>query len=118
MKNVLIGIGCIIAFVALLVFGYVMLFVDGKVTAKYNNTVGIEVQSSKNTMYKKSTAYIEGKARDIAQYRMQLQTEKDPAARKAIIEYIITSTSDFDIDDLQDNNLRDFVIQVRNGEVK
>lgn len=118
MKKVLAIIGGVVTFIGLIIFGYFMLFVDGKVQSKYNNTVGIEVKDSQRNMYEHSTTYVEGKVQELAKEKRELVDIKDVPTRKAIIEMLISDCANLDINDINDLSIRTFLQQIRNGEIK
>lgn len=69
-------------------------------------------------VFKNNKIYTEGMASDLAKYKLELAREEDPVARKAIIEFITDKYADFDIDKLENEQLRFFLIQIMNGGIE
>lgn len=66
--------------------------------------------------FEQSKSRLHGLADDLAKYKYELSTEKDPIVRKAIVELVIDRTSSLDVDMLEDSSLRRFVIDIKNGK--
>lgn len=115
MKKILSIIGGAAALIGIITFGYSMIFVNGKITAKYNNTVGIEVKDSERNMYERSTTYIEARVQELAKEKLELSKTTDPAARKAIIETLVSDCASLDPMDIKDTNIRQFLMQIKSG---
>ncbi len=82
----------------------------------YTKTIGVEQASAERQVFKENKSYIEGMASDLAKYKYELATEKDAVARKAIISLVVDKYGNFDIDKLENTDLRKFLQDVRNGK--
>lgn len=118
MKKVVKIILGISATIGIIVFGYVMLFIDGKMTAKYNSTVGIEVKDSQRNMYQHSATYVEAKVQELSKEKLELAKTGDIASRKAIIETLVSDCANLDIEDINDKSIKQFLTGIRNGSIQ
>jgi len=82
----------------------------------YKGTVEKANVSVDRQIFKESKSFVEGMANDLANYRREITTEKDPVARKAIADLINSKYGNFDISRLENSNLRGFLLDVRNGK--
>lgn len=69
-------------------------------------------------IFKASNSYIEGMVDDLAKYKYELITEEDTTARKSIINLIVDRYSDFDEDKMENESLKEFLVDIRNGNIK
>lgn len=69
-------------------------------------------------VFESGTAHVESVARDLAKQKKELAETKDEVSRKAIINYINESYANFDASNLEDSNLRQFLKDIRNGNIK
>jgi hypothetical protein len=84
----------------------------------YKSTVGQASRNADHQVFKNSTAYVDGMASDLADFQLQLMQEQDPTARKAIINVILERYSNFDETKLESKSLREFLVDVRNGNIQ
>jgi len=108
----LIGLVIILVIGALIGLSFGM----GWVGVGYTKTVGVAQQSANREVFKENKSYVEGMVSDLAKYKYELATEKDPIARKAIVELIIDKYANFDISKIKDANLVRFLQNVKSGE--
>jgi len=81
----------------------------------YTKTVGTSQESAERQKFKQNKSYVEGMISDLANYRLQYEKEKDEKFKIALRETIITKYSNFDIDLIEDQNLKQFLLDIRNG---
>lgn len=93
-------------------------FATGEIQAIYNKTVGVDVSSSETQMFHKSKGYTDGMAQDLSKAKLELAQTKDETARAAIIDHINEEFANFDENDIKNNELRQFLIDIRNGNIK
>lgn len=93
-------------------------FASGELQALYNRTTGVHVSSSETDKFYATKAYTEGMAQDLSKYRLELSQETDPEARKAIISVINERFANFDPNGIKDPELRQFLINAREGKIK
>lgn len=115
MKKFLKGTGIFISFIAAII---IIAFASGEGQAVYNKTIGKDVTNSENTKFHETQIYNDGMAQELSKDRKELQGTKDSTARGAIINDIISRFANFNQNNLQDESLRQFLIDVRNGNIK
>jgi hypothetical protein len=93
-------------------------FATGEIQALYNRTVGADISSSETDKFHKSKGYVDGMAQDLAKYKLQLAQTTDQTSRIAIVNYINQEFANYDENDIQNEDLRQFLIDVRNGNIK
>lgn len=104
---------CLI-FVVLVAVGFAI----GGIQALYNRTVGSDVSSSQTDMFHQSKGYVDGMTQDLSKNKLELSQTTDPVARGAIIAHIIEEFANFDETKIKNFDLRQFLIDVRNGNIK
>ena len=112
MKEILKGIGLILILITIiaLIMGYM-----GIIDLGFYKFFGTQTANIQTQIFHENKSYIDGMTRDLANYKYQLMTEKDPIAKKAIIEMIIEKYANFDTSKILDSNLRNFLNQVKGG---
>ena len=115
MKNVFLGI-----LTGILVIGLIvgLTFGSGMLNVIYTKTIGKEQINANREVFESTKTYVKGAADDLAKYKYELSQTKDEIARKAIIDLIIDRYADFDETKLSNENLRWFLQNVRNGNIK
>jgi len=93
-----------------------VIFACGFIGNFYVRTVGANRINVERKNFEGSKSRLHGIANDLAKYKFELATEKDPIARKAICNLIIDMTSSLDINDLENRDLAQFVKDVQNGK--
>lgn len=83
----------------------------------YDKTIGVEKVNIQREKFENSASYVKGIESDIAKYKYELATEKDPIARKAIIDLLVDKYIK-DIDKIGDESLKSFLDNIRNGRIK
>lgn len=83
----------------------------------YTRTVGTAKESAERYKFKNNKSYVEGMISDLANYKLQYAKEKDTIFKNALKETIITKFSNFDIKLIEDQNLKQFLIDIRNGVI-
>lgn len=114
MKNVFIW-GLMVLLVTILFIG--IAFGTGWLGVFYTETIGKEQINANREVFEQSKSYVKGMADDLAKYKYELTTTTDQTERKAIIDLIIDRYADFDETKLDNENLRWFLQDVRNGKI-
>lgn len=115
MKNFFKGVGI---FASCVVVIAVIAFVSGEGQAIYNKTVGKDVTNSENTKFHETQIYNDGMAQELSKDRKELQETTDTTARGAVVNDIRSRFANFNENNLQDQSLRQFLVDVRNGNIK
>lgn len=99
----------IVVLLAGLGFGYYKVF--------YLKTVGTATESAKRDIFKHNKSYTEGMVSDLVNLRLQYEKEKekDGPFKTALRETIISKFANFDINLIEDENLKQFLLNIRNG---
>lgn len=103
MRDTLITIGAIIA-IGLIIFG--ITFGERLLDANADRMV-----------FKQSTVYNEGVVDDLAKYKFEMQSAKDDAEKQAICELVNSRFANFDESKLENDDLKRFLKDCRNGEL-
>lgn len=93
----------------------IVVFVLGIFGLGYKATIGKESVNIDRQIFKNSKSYVEGMGNDLAKYKYELQTEKDPVAKRAIVDLIINKYGDFDAEKLDNPDLKNFLLDAKNG---
>lgn len=67
-------------------------------------------------IFKQSITYNEGKLDDLAKYQLEMSQAKDPEEKAAIQEYVNSVYSNFDESKIENQSLKQFLVDCRNGE--
>lgn len=110
-KKILAGI---LIFVGLIAAG----FASGEIQTIYNRTVGVDISSSETDMFHKSKGFTDGMVQDLSKYKLELVQTKDETARAAIISHINEEFANFDEKSIKNYDLRQFLTDCRNGNIK
>jgi hypothetical protein len=111
MKVSMIAILIIVAIIA-------VMFATGMLDVFYKNTVGVADANADRNVYKEGQAYQEGMIDDLSDLKLQLDKEQDPIMRTALIKTITSKFANFSPDRIENQNLRDFLIDIQNGGIK
>lgn len=104
--------------IILLVAVVVGLSVGGNVfSIKMKGTFGVAHADADRKIFENTKTYVGGMADDLAKYKYEYQREKDPVAKQAIVDLIVSRFADFDVNELNDKDLRDFLKDARNGNL-
>ena len=114
MKKVLLTILLIVLALAILCglaigFGWFDVFMT--------NTVGVAQKDADYNKFKNSKPHIESMVRELSDLRLEFIKTDDPIIKKAIAETVVSRCANFDIYDIEDVNLRDFLNDCRNGDI-
>jgi len=93
-------------------------FMIGGISLVYKSTIKRQEINIQRKNFEQSKSRLHGIADDLAKYKYELRTEEDKMARKAIIELIIDRTSSLNVNDLEDDSLRNFVNDIKNGRIR
>lgn len=114
-KKISIGI---LVFVVIVVAFIGIGFGSGELEALYNRTTGTHVSSSETDEFHASKGYVDGMIQDLSKYKLELVQTKDLTARGAIISHVNEQFANFDENKIQNSDLRQFLIDCRNGNIK
>jgi len=92
-------------------------FATGEVQALYNRTVGSDVSSSQTDMWHQSKGFTDGMAQDLSKAKLELAQTKDEVARAAIIAHVNEEFANFDANQIKNTDLRQFLLNIRNGGI-
>lgn len=67
-------------------------------------------------IFKNSTSHVEGKIDDLSDYKLQIEKTDSVVEKAAIAETIVRQFSNFDDSKIQDDDLRQFLKDCRNGK--
>nr|BDD46335.1 hypothetical protein 4 [Micrococcaceae bacterium] len=84
----------------------------------YKATFGVKSANIDRQIYEESQSYVKGVAKDLSDYRFQLNKTDDPVERKAIIQLINSRFADFNPEQLNDPELAQFLRDVREGYIQ
>lgn len=110
-KKILIGLGILTLLIG-------SGFATGELQAVYNKTVGKDITNSENTKFHETQIYNDGMAQELSKDRKELQETTDATAKGAILNDIRSRFANFNENNLQDQSLKQFLIDVRNGSIK
>lgn len=68
-------------------------------------------------VFKQSAVYNEGVADDLAKYKFEMQGAKDEAEKKAICELVNSRFANYDDSKIENEDLKRFLKDCRNGEI-
>jgi hypothetical protein len=69
-------------------------------------------------VFENGQSHVESVARDLAKQKKEYEESTDATAKKAILNYINETYADFDVNNLDNSTLRQFLKDVRNGNIK
>ena len=108
MKNLKDIVNSIMVFIMLIGGFYYILMPIGGEFGKKSNVIERDV-------YETNPQYIKGIADDIAKYMYEYNTTDDEAEQQAVCQVVNHRFADFDLNDLNDKDLRDFARGCRMG---
>lgn len=94
------------------------MFVFGFFGNRYEETIVKENIDIKRENFEHSKSYVHGMVEDLSKYKLELARTEDKVERKAIISYIQENFANFDVNLIENDNLRWFLQDVMNGEVE
>lgn len=112
-KQVLKAIGITLVTIVIL---YLIAGFTGLIDLQFSQYFGVKQANVQRQIYKENKTYTEGMASDLAKYKYELTTEKDPTARKAIVDLIRNKFADFNVDSLESADMRNFLRDIRGGK--
>lgn len=92
-----------------------ILFATGKIGNKYEATVEKEHIDIQRDNFKHSKSYVEGKISDLAKYKREYEKTKDKSEKESIVNLINTEYANFDIKQIENKELREFLSDIRSG---
>jgi len=112
MKNALMVIGALVAFVALVV----AITMGGSALGLWQMQVfGARTENARNNIYKHSTAHVEGTVRTIRRYQVEYLQATDEPSKKAIASMVVREADNVSDDELPADLYR-FVSDMRSGQ--
>ncbi len=112
MKVFLSIVGGILVLALLLAFSWGM----GWFGVFLKNTVGVANTTADRNIFEKGKSYIQGMNSDLANYKYEFEKEKDPVAKKAIVNMVRDKFASFNIADIESVTLQIFLQNVMNGK--
>lgn len=97
---------------------FILPFAIGKWSNKVESTVGTEYKNIKREQFEESKSYVHGKIEDLQRYKRELERTEEEDERRALIVHIQDEFAAFDIDKIDNRNLRSFLVNIMNGGVK
>ena len=104
----------ILAFFAVILLLCGLAYGFGLFNIFYTNHIGVPTENANRNVMKQSQSWIDGKAQDVAKYRLEYIREKDPVAKEAIRQTVILSTSDVDVT-LLPIDIQEFIRDMKSG---
>ncbi len=89
------------------------LVATGLIELEFYRYFGIQRASIRREIFKENKSYVEGMISDLAKYRYEYQREEDEKAKKAIADLIRTKFSNFNLDNIENDQLKRFLINIR-----
>lgn len=117
-KKLLAGLGIGICAAVFIVLLYQTPFILGRWGNKIEATVGTEYKDIKREQFENSKSYVHGKIDDLQRYKRELERAADPVERQAIVINIQDEFSNFDESKIDNDNLREFLNDIRNGVIE
>jgi N-acetyl-anhydromuramyl-L-alanine amidase AmpD len=110
-KNIFKGISIfLVCFIGINIFAWM----TGLADLQFYRYFGKQQANVQREIFKENKSYVEGMVSDLAKYKYELTIEKDPIAKRAIVDLIIDKYGNFDITKLEDISLQRFLIDIRN----
>lgn len=107
-KGKIIGYS-LLAFVVLTVLS----FATGAVDLAYKKVFKPAHENVEREVFENTQSYVHGKIQDLAKYKREYDATDDPTERQAIQTIINQQFAQFDSAKIQDQNLRNFLINMR-----
>lgn len=109
-RNSIVTVGCVV-----IAIGGV--FLAGKVGNKFTETIEKEHQEIRTEIRKESSAYNEGKARNLSLYKQEYDRAENNEERESIKNFIINEFAEYDYNKIENEMLRTFLIDVLNNNI-
>lgn len=97
---------------------YLSPFILGKWGNKVESVVGTEYKNVKREQFESTKSYVHGKTEDLQRYKRELEKTKDSVERQALIINIQDEFAAFDESKIDNDNLRNFLNDIRNGNIE
>jgi len=110
MKEVFAVVGSIILVIVLLV---ALSFGTGILDLKYYEFFGTRKANVERKIFKENKSYVEGMVNDLAKYKFELSQTEDEIGQKAIKNMIRDRFANFDVNNIENYQLQNFLIEVR-----
>lgn len=92
-----------------------VLFFTGKMDNMFLATIGKERANIKREVFKESKSYVEGMIEDLSNYKREFERTDDMDEKEQIANMIDAEFSNFDINKIENQNLYNFLLDIRNG---
>ncbi len=89
----------------------------GGFSLAYRKVIGVRSANIEREIFLESQSQVQGAIRDLANYRRQYNQAEDDSEKKAISQLIVNRLSHLDPDYVDDRELRDFLLDVRRGNL-
>lgn len=109
------AVGYVLAGVIVLGLSVGAMFFTGKMDNVFLSTIGKERANIKRDIYKESKSYVEGMVEDLSNYKREFERTDDISEKEQIANMIDAEFSNFDINKIENQNLYNFLIDIRNG---
>ena len=86
-------------------FGFLGNAYDATVTKQHNDI--------ERNNFEHSKSYVEGKIQDLSKDKREYERATSDSDKQSILNYVANDFSSFNIDDITDNGLRDFLLKAR-----
>jgi hypothetical protein len=94
-------------------FIVVPLFFLGYLGNAFDATVGKQHMDIERNNFKHSKSFVEGKIQDLATYKREYMKAADENEKQQVLSFVNNEFANFDIDEVEDPGLRDFLLQAR-----
>lgn len=108
-------VGCVVGVVIVLGVAVGGMFFTGKLDNIYLGTIGKERESVKREVFKESKSYVEGMIEDLSNYKREFERADDVSEKEQIVNMIDSEFSNFDITKIENQNLYNFLLDIREG---
>lgn len=93
-------------------------FFFGNVDNLYLKTVQKDRENIKTEIFQESKSYVEGMISDLSDYKREFERTTDVNEKEQIANMIDAEFANFDINKIDNSNLYNFLIEIRNGDWK
>ena len=108
-----------VAWGVIVLWTLVVLIVAGTIGGlAYDRWVSAAQESNRNQVFHQSQAYNDGMANELRDYRKSYETATDDATKQSICSMVAHMTANYDIDRLNDSDLRAWVKLMRETNLR
>lgn len=95
-----------------------LIFIGGYIGVKYTSTVGLSQTNAENKNFEVNQSHVSGLVAEMSKAKRELATETDANARKTIISEVTDDCSNLDVSQVNSQDMKDFLNDLKNGRVK